>query len=326
MYDVVGVGNAVVDVIARADFADIERLALNKGAMTLIESEEADRLMSEMTAAKLSSGGSVANSLAAMASLGSSVAFVGKVQDDESGRAFQRDMAAIGVDCCLPPAAEGPATARCLIFVTPDADRTMQTSLGVSSLLGPDDIDPAAIRDAQITYLEGYLFDLDLAKQAFVRAAELSHAAGNRVALTLSDPFCVARHRAAFRQLVAGHVDILFANGDEIISLYEVESFDDAADLISAQVETAVITRGEAGSVVIGGGERFHVDAEPVADVVDTTGAGDLYAAGVLFGLTRGYELDVAGRIGAICAAEIISQYGARPETPLNGIVREALV
>lgn len=325
MYDVVGVGNAVVDVIARADFADVERLALNKGAMTLIESGEADRLMGEMTAAKLSSGGSVANSLAAMASLGSSVAFVGKVQDDDSGRAFQRDMAAIGVDCCLPPAAEGPATARCLIFVTPDADRTMQTSLGVSSLLGPDDIDPSAIRDAQITYLEGYLFDLDLAKQAFVRAAELSHAAGNRVALTLSDPFCVARHRAAFRQLVAGHVDILFANSDEITSLYEVESFDDAADLVSAQVETAVITRGEAGSVVIGGGERFHVDAEPVADVVDTTGAGDLYAAGVLFGLTRGYELDVAGRIGAICAAEIISQYGARPETPLNGIVREAL-
>ncbi len=325
MYDVVGVGNAVVDVIARADFADIERLALNKGAMTLIESGEADRLMGEMTTAKLSSGGSVANSLAAMASLGSSVAFVGKVQDDDSGRTFQRDMAAIGVDCCLPLAAEGPATARCLIFVTPDADRTMQTSLGVSSLLGPDDIDPAAIRDAQITYLEGYLFDLDLAKQAFVRAAELSHAAGNRVALTLSDPFCVARHRVAFRQLVAGHVDILFANSDEITSLYEVESFDDAADLVSAQVETAVITCGEAGSVVIGGGERFHVDAEPVADVVDTTGAGDLYAAGVLFGLTRGYELDVAGRIGAICAAEIISQYGARPETSLNGIVREAL-
>ncbi len=325
MYDVVGVGNAVVDVIARADFADVERLALNKGAMTLIEPEEADRLMGEMTAAKLSSGGSVANSLAAMASLGSSVAFVGKVQQDESGRAFQHDMAAIGVDCCLPAAAEGPATARCLIFVTPDADRTMQTSLGVSSLLGPDDIDPAAIRDAQITYLEGYLFDLDLAKQAFVRAAELSHAAGNRVALTLSDPFCVARHRAAFRQLVAGHVDILFANSDEIISLYEVESFDDAADLVSAQVETAVITRGEAGSVIIGNGERFHVDAEPVADVVDTTGAGDLYAAGVLFGLTRGYELDVAGRVGAICAAEIISHYGARPETPLSDIVREAL-
>ena len=325
MYDVVGIGNAVVDVIARAEFADIERLGLNKGAMTLVEPADADRLMGEMTIASLGSGGSVANSLAAMASLGADVAFVGKVRDDEPGRAFERDMAAIGVACPLPPAADGPSTARCLIFVTPDADRTMQTSLGVSCLLGPADVDPATVRDARVTYLEGYLFDLDLAKKAFVHAAELAHAAGRKVALTLSDPFCVARHRAAFRQLVAGHVDILFANGDEIVSLYEADSLDAAIGLVSAEIETAAITRGAAGSVIVRNGERHSIDAEPVADVVDTTGAGDLYAAGVLFGLTRGYEPDVAGRIGAICAAEIIGHYGARPEAPLDGVVGRAL-
>ncbi len=325
MYDVVGVGNAIVDIIAPAEMADMDRLDLRKGAMSLIDAGRADSLLGAMTGASRSSGGSAANTLAGLASLGGRGAFIGKVRDDDLGGVFRDDLNAIGVEHGLRPAAEGPPTARCLIFVTPDADRTMQTFLGVSVLLGPDDIDPEVVRDAQVTYLEGYLFDLDSAKRAFVHAAELAHAAGRKVALTLSDPFCVDRHRAAFRQLVEHHVDILFANRDEIMSLCETADLDEAVSMIDGRVEVAAVTKSEDGSVIVSGGERIEIAAEPVARVVDTTGAGDLYAAGLLFGLTRGYELDVAGRIGAVCAAEVIGHYGARPEIPLDGLVRDAV-
>ncbi|MPZ39898.1 MAG: adenosine kinase [Rhizobiales bacterium] len=323
--DVVGVGNAIVDVIAQAEPALIERLALAKGAMTLIEADDAERLYGEMGAGIESSGGSAANTLAGIASLGGRGAYIGKVRDDQLGTAFSHDISAIGVDYRLRPATEGPPTARCLIFVTPDADRTMQTFLGVSILLGPDDIDPETIGDAQVTYLEGYLFDRDEAKEAFVKAAELAHAAGRKVALTLSDPFCVDRHRTSFLHLVQGHVDILFANHDEITSLYRTESFDEAVASVAGHVEIAAITRGAEGSVIVTGNDVIEIPAEPVAKVVDTTGAGDLYAAGVLYGITRGYELDVAGRIGSICAAEVISHYGARPETSLSALVKSRL-
>lgn len=323
--DVVGVGNAIVDVIAQADTALLERLALAKGAMTLIDSADADRLYAEMGAGIESSGGSAANTLAGIASLGGKGAYIGKVRDDQLGGVFSHDIKAAGVDYRLRPATEGESTARCLIFVTPDADRTMQTFLGVSVMLGPEDIDPEAIGDAQVTYLEGYLFDRDEAKEAFVKAAELAHAAGRKVALSLSDPFCVDRHRAAFRHLVDGHVDILFANHDEITSLYETDSFDDAVAALGDRVEVAAITRGADGSVIVAGGAKIEIAAEPVGSVVDTTGAGDLYAAGVLYGITQGYELDVAGRIGSICAAEVISHYGARPETPLAELVKAKL-
>ena len=324
-FDVVGVGNAIVDVIAQADNALIERLKLSKGAMTLIESDEADRLYSEMGSGIETSGGSAANTLAGIASLGGKAAYIGKVRDDQLGGVFSHDIKAAGVDYRLRAATEGPTTARCLIFVTPDADRTMQTYLGVSVMLGSDDIDPEAIGDARITYLEGYLFDREEAKEAFVKAAELAHAAGRKVALSLSDPFCVDRHRASFQHLVEGHIDILFANHDEITSLYETDSFDDAVGQLVGKVELAAVTRGAEGSVIVTSSEVAEIPAEAVDKVVDTTGAGDLYAAGVLFGLTQGYELDIAGRIGSICAAEVISHYGARPETSLAALVKEKL-
>ena len=324
-FDVVGVGNAIVDVIAQADNALIERLKLSKGAMTLIESNEADRLYSEMGSGIETSGGSAANTLAGIASLGGKAAYIGKVRDDQLGGVFSHDIKAAGVDYRLRAATEGPTTARCLIFVTPDADRTMQTYLGVSVMLGSDDIDPEAIGDARITYLEGYLFDREEAKEAFVKAAELAHAAGRKVALSLSDPFCVDRHRASFQHLVEGHIDILFANHDEITSLYETDSFDDAVGQLVGKVELAAVTRGAEGSVIVTSSEVVEILAEAVDKVVDTTGAGDLYAAGVLFGLTQGYELDIAGRIGSICAAEVISHYGARPETSLAALVKEKL-
>jgi sugar/nucleoside kinase (ribokinase family) len=324
-FDVVGVGNAIVDVIAQADNALIERLKLSKGTMTLIESHEADRLYSEMGSGIETSGGSAANTLAGIASLGGKAAYIGKVRDDQLGGVFSHDIKAAGVDYRLRAATEGPTTARCLIFVTPDADRTMQTYLGVSVMLGSDDIDPEAIGGARITYLEGYLFDREEAKEAFVKAAELAHAAGRKVALSLSDPFCVDRHRASFQHLVEGHIDILFANHDEITSLYETDSFDDAVGQLVGKVELAAVTRGAEGSVIVTSSEVTEIPAEAVDKVVDTTGAGDLYAAGVLFGLTQGYELDIAGRIGSICAAEVISHYGARPETSLAALVKEKL-
>jgi sugar/nucleoside kinase (ribokinase family) len=323
--DVVGVGNAIVDVIAQTDEALIDRLTLSKGTMTLIDADEADRLYGEMDAGMETSGGSAANTLAGIASLGGAGAYIGKVRDDQLGGVFSHDIQAAGVDYRSRPATEGESTARCLIFVTPDADRTMQTFLGVSVMLGPDDIDPEAIGDAQITYLEGYLFDRDAAKEAFVKAAELAHAAGRKVALSLSDPFCVDRHRASFQHLVEGHVDILFANHDEITSLYETDSFDDAVGRLVGKVDLAAVTRGAEGSVIVTADQVIEILAEPVTNIVDTTGAGDLYAAGVLFGLTQGYELEIAGRIGSICAAEVISHYGARPETSLSALVKEKL-
>jgi sugar/nucleoside kinase (ribokinase family) len=324
-FDVVGVGNAIVDVIAQADEALIDRLKLSKGTMTLIDADDADRLYGEMDAGMETSGGSAANTLAGIASLGGAGAYIGKVRDDQLGGVFSHDIKAAGVDYRSRAATEGESTARCLIFVTPDADRTMQTFLGVSVMLGPDDIDPEAIGDAQITYLEGYLFDRDAAKEAFVKAAELAHAAGRKVALSLSDPFCVDRHRASFQHLVEGHVDILFANHDEITSLYETDSFDEAVGKLVGKVDLAAVTRGAEGSVIVTADQVIEIPAEPVTNIVDTTGAGDLYAAGVLFGLTQGYELEFAGRIGSICAAEVISHYGARPETSLSALVKEKL-
>ncbi len=323
--DVVGVGNAIVDVIAQAESELVERLKLSKGTMTLIDSQDADRLYAEMGAAMETSGGSAANTLAGIASLGGKGAYIGKVRDDQLGKVFAHDIQAVGVDYRLRPTSEGPSTARCLIFVTPDADRTMQTYLGVSVMLGPEDIDPQAIGDSQITYLEGYLFDREEAKEAFVKAAELAHAANRKVALSLSDPFCVDRHRAAFRHLVEGHVDILFANHDEITSLYQTDSFNEAVGHLVGHVEIGAVTRGAKGSVIVTADEIAEVPAQPVEKVVDTTGAGDLYASGVLYGITHGYDLATAGKIGSVCAAEIISHYGARPRIPLADLVKEAL-
>ncbi len=319
--DVVGVGNAIVDVLAQAEDGLLDELGLEKGAMTLIDAERADALYGRMASAIEVSGGSAANTLAGIASFGGSGAYIGKVRDDPLGAVFSHDIRAAGVDYRSRPAGEGAPTARCLIFVTPDAQRTMQTYLGVSVELGPDDIDPEAIGAARITYLEGYLFDKEPAKEAFVKAAELAHAAGRKVALSLSDPFCVVRHRGAFRHLVSGHVDVLFANEAEIVSLFEAGSFDDAMAEIRGHCEIAALTRGADGSVIVTADEVVDIAAEPVERVVDTTGAGDLFAAGVLYGLTQGFELETCGRLGAIAAAEVIGHYGARPQSPLSDLV-----
>ena len=319
--DVVGVGNAIVDMLTQADDAQLERLGLAKGAMTLIDVDRAQELYGQMGAGKSVSGGSAANTLAGIASLGGTGAYIGKVRDDQLGDVFARDLRAAGVDYRSRPVTSGPPTARCLIFVTPDAQRTMQTFLGASVDLGPDDIDPQAIGQAAITYLEGYLFDKEDAKEAFIKAAEIAHAAGRKVALSLSDPFCVDRHRAAFLHLVEGHIDILFANEAEITSLYEVEDFDAAVANVRGHCEIAALTRGADGSIIVTADEFIEIAAEPVENVVDTTGAGDLFAAGVLFGITQGYELALCGKFGAIASAEIISHYGARPQTPLAPLI-----
>jgi sugar/nucleoside kinase (ribokinase family) len=262
--------------------------------------------------------------MAGIASLGGSGAYIGKVRDDQLGAVFRHDITAIGVRYETPAATSGPTTARCLIMVTPDGQRTMGTYLGACVELGPDDIDESLIAAAQVTYLEGYLFDPPQAQAAFRRAAAVAHAAKRHVALSLSDPFCVGRHRAAFRELVEGEVDILFANEAEICSLYETEDFAEAANAVRGHVAIAALTRSEAGSVIVTGSSVDRIRAAPVQRVVDTTGAGDLYAAGFLFGLTRDLPLPTCGKIGSLCAAEIISHVGARPEVALKGLAEAA--
>jgi sugar/nucleoside kinase (ribokinase family) len=322
--DVVGIGNAIVDVIAHADERFLAAEGLAKGAMTLIDAERAEALYRKMGPAIESSGGSAGNTMAGIASLGGKGGYIGKVRDDLLGEVFRHDITTIGVRFETPPAAEGPGTARCLIMVTPEGQRTMATYLGACVELGPEDVDADLIGAARVTYLEGYLFDPPRAQEAFRAAAAAAHRTGRKVALSLSDPFCVGRHRAAFRELVRGEVDILFANEAEICSLYETHDFAAAAAAVRLHVAVAALTRSEKGSVVLAGEETHTIAAAPVARVVDSTGAGDLYAAGFLYGLTRSLSLAKCGAIGSLCAAEIISHVGARPATALSGLVRDA--
>ncbi len=324
-FDVVGVGNAIVDVLAHADDDFLAGQGLTKGAMTLIDADRAKELYGRIGPAVECSGGSAANTIAALASLGGKGAFVGKVHDDQLGEVFRHDIRALGVAFDTPPDRDGPPTATCLILVTPDAQRTMQTFLGACVTLGPDDVDDGVIAAARVAYLEGYLWDPPLAKQALIKAATVAHDADRMVALSLSDPFCVDRHRAEFLELVDEHVDILFANEHEIMSLYQVGSFDESLQAVRGRCNIAALTRSEKGSVIVAGDEVHVVDAEPVARVVDTTGAGDAYAAGFLFGVTAGRELAECARIGGIAAAEVIQHMGARPETPLAALVKERL-
>lgn len=324
-FDLVGIGNALLDVVAQSDDAFLDSQSLAKGSMMLIDDRQVEALYNKMPAGTESSGGSAANSMAGFASLGGKGAFVGKVRDDQFGTVFRHDMRAIGCAFDTPAAADGPGTGRCLVLVTPDAQRTMCTYLGAASRFAAGDLDKAQIQNAQVVYMEGYLFDEPAAQDAFTAAAEMAHAAGRKVAITLSDGFCVDRHRAAFRGLVEEHTDILFANEDEICSLYEVRQFDDALQRMRGHCEIACLTRSEKGAVVVHGEEVHIVDAEPVTRVVDTTGAGDQFAAGFLYGYTQGRDLFTCGRIGAIAAAEIISHFGARPEHDLKALVAEKL-
>jgi sugar/nucleoside kinase (ribokinase family) len=322
--DVVGIGNAIVDVLAHADDAFLAQHGLNKGTMTLVDAARAEALYAVMGPGVEISGGSAGNTMAGIASLGGAGAYIGKVRDDQLGAVFRHDITAIGVGFTTVPATRGPSTARCLILVTPDAQRTMNTFLGACVDLGPEDVDSEIVAAAQVTYLEGYLFDPPRAKEAFRRAARLAHEARRRVALSLSDPFCVGRHRAEFRALVAEHVDIVFANEAEICSLYETADFEAAAQAVRSHCDVAALTRSAKGSVVVTPEDTHLIEAARVGRVVDTTGAGDLYASGFLFGLTHGRDLATCGRLGSLCAAEAISHFGARPEAPLAGLAKDA--
>jgi sugar/nucleoside kinase (ribokinase family) len=319
-YDILGIGNAIVDVASRAEDVFLSRHDMHKGAMILIDAPTADAIYAAMPPGLESSGGSAANTCAVAAGLGSRVAYIGKVADDQLGGVFRHDINAAGVHFPTEPLKNGAPTARCLILVTPDGQRTMNTFLGACVTLGEDDVDPALVAASAVTYLEGYLFDPPAAQAAFRKAASAAHAAGRRVALSLSDAFCVNRHRAAFLDLVANHVDILFANETEITALYERNTFEEAAEAARKDVALAALTRGDAGSLILQGTQTVTVAAEPTR-LVDTTGAGDAYAAGFLAGLTSGKSLDLCGRMGSIAASEIISHYGARPETDLRKLM-----
>lgn len=317
-FDVAGIGNAIVDVLAHADDAFLAANGIEKGGMTLIDAARATELYGRMGSGIEISGGSCANTIAGLASLGGRGAFFGKVASDQLGEVFAHDIRATGVHFPTAPAKEGPPTARCLILVTPDAQRSMNTFLGAAQNLTVKDLDDQVIAASAITYMEGYLWDPPLAKEAFLHAAKVAHGAGRKVALTLSDAFCVARYRDEFRQLIQNEVDILFANEAEICSLYEVEQFDEALPKALAECKLAAITRSEKGSVVIADRSAEAVAAEKVAKVVDTTGAGDLYAAGFLFGLARGRKPVDCARLGHLAASEVIGHFGARPEVSLK--------
>ncbi len=319
--DVVGIGNAIVDVIAHAEDSFLTDQALAKGAMTLIDAECAEALYGAMDAGVEVSGGSAANSMIGLAEMGGAAGYVGKVCDDVLGKVFRHDIDAAGVRFETAPSAAGAPTARCLILVTADAQRTMNTYLGACVELGPDDIDEEFIAAAKAIYMEGFLWDPPGAKQAFRKAQAIAAANGRRVSLSLSDSFCVDRHRAELLELVEHHVDIVFANEDEILSLYQIEDFDEAVRRVGKDCEVAALTRGEQGSVVVGGGEVHAIGAAPVARVTDTTGAGDLYAAGFLYGFTHDFDLARCGRLGALAAAEIISHFGAKPESDIAQLV-----
>ncbi len=321
-YDVIGIGNAMVDVIAHADDAFVEEFQLVKGSMTLVEFERAFELYRSLNAAVEMSGGSAANTMCGVASLGGRAAYIGKVNDDDLGEVFGHDLRAVGVAFHGKSHELDTPTGQCVIVVTPDAERTMNTYLGVSSFLHPEDLDEAAIATSSVLYMEGYLYDRDDAKQAFRRAAEVAHANGRLVSLTLSDSFCVDRHRDDFRSLVSDDVDLLFGNKDELLSLYQTDDFDDAVEAIRAECECAAITVGADGCLVVTHDEVTEVRAEPVARVIDTTGAGDLFAAGFLRGITTGRDLATCARLGAIAAAEVISHVGPRPLVDLRTLVR----
>ncbi|MFP5455981.1 MAG: adenosine kinase [Alphaproteobacteria bacterium] len=316
--DVVGIGNAIIDLLAHADDSFLTEQNLAKGAMTLVDEDTAERLYAAMGPVTRASGGSAGNTIAGLGSLGAKCGYIGKLKQDELGAAYRHDLLAAGVHFTTPMASDGPSTARCMIFVTSDAERTMNTYLGACVNLKVEDIDAEMVAAAKITYLEGYLYDEPHAKEAFHRASDIAHGAGRKVALSLSDAFCVERHRADFLDLIANRIDILFANESELLALFQTEDFDAAVERLKPMVEIAAITRSAQGSVAIRGDERVESPAAHVERVVDTTGAGDLYAAGFLYGLTQDLPLAECGRIAGLAAAEVISHFGARPETPLR--------
>jgi len=317
-YDVLGLGNAIVDIISMTEDDFLAREGLQKGGMMLVDEARADKLYGGMASTTIISGGSAANTIVGAASFGARTAFIGKVKSDESGKAFAHDIRAMKVHFETAPAHDGPATARCLVLVTPDGERTMNTYLGACQNLGPDDVDADLVRASAITYLEGYLWDPPAAKEAFVKASEIAHAAGRQVALTLSDPFCVGRYRSEFLDLIRNKtVDIVFANQHELKSLYETADLDTAIDALRNEDILGAVTVSEKGSIVVTREQTQAVPAFPIEQLVDTTGAGDLYAAGFLTGLSQGRDLQTCARLGALAASEVIQHVGARPQRSL---------
>ena len=320
--DVVGIGNAIVDVISTEDHRFIGAHSLVKGAMTLIDAERASQLYAAMAPAIETSGGSAANTVAGVAAFGGQVGYIGKVRDDQLGEVFAHDIRALGVRYEVAPAVEGLPTARCLIIVTPDAARTMNTYLGISTELHPDDINPDLVGASQVLYCEGYIWDVAITKEAIRKAIAICSAAGGTISFTLSDSFCVERHHQEWLDLVDGPIDLLFGNEHEICTLYETgDDFDAAVAAVQGRCSVAALTRGERGSVLVTPDEVIKVPAVPAAKVVDTTGAGDLYASGFLYGWTRGMALPQCGRLGSLAATEAISQFGARPSGSLAHLV-----
>ena len=324
-YDVVGIGNAIVDVLVQADDDLIDNFELTKGTMALVDEAQAERLYASVGPGLETSGGSAANTLAGVAQLGGRAGFIGRVRNDQLGGIFSHDIRSVGARFDTPAATEGPSTARCLILVTPDAQRTMCTYLGASVGLDPADLDLEMVGQAKVLYLEGYLWDSDEAKAAFIAAAEVARAHGGEVALSLSDAFCVERHRESFQELVDGHVDILFANEMEITALYKANSFEEAADQVRGRCKLAALTRSEQGSVVLNGSGTHSIAPFQLGPLLDTTGAGDLYAAGFLPAYTQGQGVAACGRLGSLCAGQVVTQLGPRPQGSLKQLVAQHL-
>jgi sugar/nucleoside kinase (ribokinase family) len=323
-FDVAAVGNAIVDVIAPSTDEFLAQESLAKGSMQLIDEARAAQLYARMAAGMEASGGSAGNTVAGVASLGGRAAYVGKVADDQLGEVFRHDITAMRVHFRPSLLTDGPATGRSLINVTPDGQRTMCTYLGAANQLTEADVDPAVIGDAEIVYLEGYLFDPPAARAAFGKAAALAREAGRRIALTLSDAFVVERHREELLSFIDSDVDVVFANEAEVAALFRTPDIDEAVRQLAEKVELAAVTRSEKGSVVLSSAGAQAIPAAPVAKVVDTTGAGDQYAAGFLFGLARGMPLAICGQLGSLAAAEVIGHYGPRPLTPLKDLAGAA--
>ncbi len=319
-YDVVAVGNAIIDILKAVPDSFLAEEGIAKGGMTLIDEERADHLTNRLADAVVAAGGSAANTVTGISSFGGATGYIGKVADDELGSRFTREFRGAGVAFDTPPRAGAPGTARCLIAVTPDGQRSMSTYLGASTMLNASDIDATLIGSGATLFLEGYLFDRDEAKAAFVRAAEIARAAGRKVALTLSDTFCVDRHRESFKHLVAGHVDILFSNEHEIHALYGGADMNAALATARAACPIVCVTRSAQGSIIAAGDQTVEAAAMPVSHVVDTTGAGDQYAAGFLFGYAKGRSLAECGALASLAAAEVISHMGPRPETSLKAL------
>lgn len=324
-YGLITIGNALVDVIARTDEDYITRQdrehGMKKASMNLVDNARALDLYSDMQDTTKMSGGSAGNTMACFASFGGKGAYIGKVADDALGRSFADNLKYLGVHYDITPLKGGESTGRCMILITPDGERTMNTYLGAAVELAPADINEELIKNAQVTYLEGYLFDPPKAMEAFIKAARIAHEAGRQVSLTLSDSFCVDRHREAFKDLVQNHVDILFANEDELKSLYETDDLESALDIIKDKCSISATTRSENGSIIINNGQRHTIEAESIDKLIDTTGAGDAYAAGFLFGYTEGLNMDECGRLGSIAAAEVITQIGPRPTITLADLI-----